>query len=132
MQVWCGPALYEGDPTLPHMPWDRAAYLAPINTGGGTPAGGGGEVADFGLGSRSAHLRAAAGGGSGGGVGGGGGAGSGGAAGGGGAAAGGGRRLRFGVLRDDGWFAAAPALARALEETVQAARVRARRRPSPS
>ena len=52
---------------------------------------------------------------------------------GGGAAAGGGGRLRFGVLRDDGWFAAAPALARALEETVQAARARVRRRrPSPS
>ena len=48
MQVWCGPAMYEGDPTLPHMPWDHAAYLAPINTGGGTPAGGGGEAADFG------------------------------------------------------------------------------------
>ena len=47
MQVWCGPALYEGDPTLPHVPWDHAAYLAPINTGGGTPAGGGRKLQMF-------------------------------------------------------------------------------------
>ena len=117
---------------MPHMPWDRAAYLAPISTGGGAPADGGGEAADFGLGSRSAHVRAAADG-SGGRGGSGAAAAGGAAAGGGGAAARGGGRLRFGVLRDDGWFGAAPALARALEETVQAARGRVRRRrPSPS
>ena len=59
------------------MPWDRAAYLAPINAGDAAPGGG---------------------------------------------APGGVARLRFGVLRADGWFAAAPALARALEETVEAVR----------
>ena len=64
------------------MPWDRAAYLAPINAGDAAPGG------------------ATPGGGAPGGV----------------------ARLRFGVLRADGWFTAAPALARALEETVQAVR----------
>ena len=63
--MWCAPAAYEADPTLPRVPWDHAAYLAPS---AGTA------------------------------------------------------RLRFGVLRADGWFDAAPALARALEETVQAVR----------
>ena len=96
MSVWCTPAAYDADPTLPRVPWDHAAYLAASpalsSSSAASSAQGSGLLRGFG--------------------GGGGGSGDGGA--------GGGRKLRFGVMRHDGWFEPAAACERALDETVRA------------
>ena len=104
MSVWCTPATYDADPTLPRMPWDHAAYLAasPALSSSSSAQGQGGSL----------FRGFSVGGGGGGGDGGGGGSGSGSV----------GRKMRFGVMRHDGWCEPAAACSRALDETVAAVR----------